>query len=142
MSIVRTSIGTLIVSLLASLPLVHGAFAQDDDGAIHVEIKIVSNNNRTFILNVPPMTEVNCSGGPVTLAFDLIGSPRARFPEDAGIAIKIIDGTGAFEAPQLAGDRRVVVTDLCTQLGDYKYDVGVIDPNGNLIILDPYIKNY
>ena len=111
-------------------------------GSIDISVKIVSNNNRTFSLNVPSHTEVNCSDGSVDLIFELVGSPGAHFPDDSGRGIKVINGAGTFESPRPSGNRTIIVTDLCTELGEFKYDVGVVDPNGVFVLLDPVIKNY
>lgn len=129
---------------ISSFPGLHStsaAWAFQTHNQIHIDVRIVSNNNRTFVLEVPPLTVVDCNGGPTDLIFGLIGSPHAKFPADAGTGINVVNGNGEFKTPISAGDRTIVVTDRCTTLGEFKYDVGVVDPNGNLVILDPVIKN-
>jgi hypothetical protein len=108
---------------------------------IKIDVKIISNPNRTFSIEAPHLTEVDCSGGATDLIFELMGPPGASFPEDASTGIKFVTGTDEFETPNRNNDRRISVVDRCTQIGEFKYDIGVMDPNGQLVILDPLIKN-
>lgn len=110
-------------------------------GSKSVDVKIVSNNNRTFSIDVAALTVVDCSQGPVELVFQMVGSPRARFPDNAGAGIRVVNGAGVFDNPHHDGTRIIKVLDQCNTLGDFKYDVGIIDPNGVLVVLDPVIKN-
>jgi hypothetical protein len=142
---------TLIVAVLTtSSSGIAGLLGLSSSGAalafqagqpVQIDVKIVSNNNRTFTIDAPALTTVDCSSGPVELMFGLVGSPRARFPASAGTGIKFINGSGEFGTPQSAGERTIVIIDQCTRLEEFKYDIGVVDPNGTLVILDPVIKN-
>jgi len=138
MSPMRKLFGTLTVTFLAASSFATASVA----GSMKVDVKIVSNNNRTFAIEVPQMTEVNCSNGAVDIVFGLVGAPNATFAEDASAAIRVVNGGGSFEHPKHDGSRAIIVKDLCTQMGEFKYDVGIIDPNGVFVLLDPVIKNY
>lgn len=60
-------VGLAGIASLAGFDFSGTAFAASDP--IRVEVKIISNNNRTFALEVPPLTQVDCSNGAVGLTF-------------------------------------------------------------------------